>query len=182
MAERDSQRQKVYNAEREALIPLQKSIPSVKDVEKYTKKVFSRATIKKRFGNKILVRGVDVSDGRGCRNAMAYGGSQIVIPVWARNDRVILHELAHIIHNRIIHFPHYAETDARKFKTGASHGWEFCAIYLTLVRFMMGVEAEKALKASFKKHRVRYKPKRIITKKLPDDNVVSWGEFDKTFC
>ncbi len=86
-----------------------------------------------------------MKDGRGRSNA---GGcaDYITLPLWARQTRTILHELAHLIADR-----KYARRNI------AGHGWQFCAIYLDLVRFVMGLEAGDALKASFKTHKVRYR-------------------------
>lgn len=67
-----------------------------------------------------------------------------------RQKSVVLHELAHILQP----------------SGTAAHGWEFCSIYLRLVRHFMGKEAHDKLKAEFKAGRVRFtKPraKRTLT-------------------
>lgn len=50
-------------------------------------------------------------------------------------------------------------------KPWAYHGWEWCEIYLDLVRYMLGRETHLELKQSFKLHRVRFSPpiKRHLT-------------------
>jgi hypothetical protein len=49
----------------------------------------------------------------------------------------------------------------REFKAGvAGHGWEYCETYLKLVLYIMGREAHDALKASMRKHRVRFREPR----------------------
>ena len=65
------------------------------------------------------------------------------MPLWSRNEAIVLHELAHTICQR-------EHSDA----TG--HGWQYCAIYLTLTLHAMGREAHDVLKAAFKENRVRY--------------------------
>lgn len=45
----------------------------------------------------------------------------------------------------------------------AWHGREFCAIYLDVVRAMMGAAAYELLKGSFRKHKVRFTPKRVLS-------------------
>lgn len=139
---RDSQRKRVYTAEH-VLMNYAKPLPTVKDVERFIKKQMERKAILKRYphANKETA----VADGRGCKRALAHGTRKISIPIWARNDWVVIHEMAHIINARENWWPK------------AAHGWEYCSIYLDLVRFIMGVEAHDALKASFKKHKVKYK-------------------------
>lgn len=52
---------------------------------------------------------------------------------------------------------------ALELRGGAAHGWQYAAIYLDLVHFCMGKEAADALKAAFKDHKVRFRPKRQRT-------------------
>jgi|694.fasta_scaffold83389_12 putative metallohydrolase (TIGR04338 family) len=142
---RDSQRKKVYTAEVEAFDHDKKTddptFREVKAVEKFVKKVFSMKRVQKEWPKtNWLPR---VKDGRGCRNAIAHGSGAISIPVWARREWVILHELAHII-------------TARHYYGAAGHGWEFCKTYLRLVEIVMGKEAFLALEKSFLKHGVKF--------------------------
>lgn len=146
---RDSQRKKLYTAERSVFggnastarvgVPL----PTVEDVEKYVDKVMSRKVVKRYFRTDP----VKVADGRGTRWAFARGSSKINIPRWARTEWVVLHELAHILDTR----------DQRKVgDRRAAHGWQFAGTYLFLVRTMLGKDAAADLKASFRKHRVKF--------------------------
>lgn len=89
------------------------------------------------------------------RGGFAQGGYRIGLSNWARQERVLLHELAHIVN--------YVENGSKvingKTVTGKyrqDHGWQFCSIYLTLVGFMMGPEAKSELREAFKKHNVKY--------------------------
>jgi predicted SprT family Zn-dependent metalloprotease len=75
----------------------------------------------------------------------------ITLPLWARNEPVMIHELCHLI----------VQHDYRcKGPKPAWHGWEFCQTYLKVVGNVMGPEARDALKASFKEEKVRFTPPR----------------------
>jgi putative metallohydrolase (TIGR04338 family) len=152
---RDSQRQKVYNAETAAF---GWDGPTIEwsAVEAYAAKVMKSAYVRRKYGEKKIT--VLPSRGRGAHaipaGAFLRGGSivtydaQILVSRSARREWVIIHEMAH----------HYAAL-------GCRHGWKFCEVYLDLVRHFLGKDAHDALKASFKSHKVRYsKPvKRTFT-------------------
>lgn len=165
MKERDTQRAKLYRAEREALESLKSPLPTITDVERYLTKQCKRKTLRKRYGDAVDLDHwpMSVSDGRGTRNALSHGPNLISLPKWARNDWVTLHEFAHSLHKRLSYARRrtYGRAGTRTYELqgGASHGWQFAAIFLDLVHFCMGKEASTALKAAFKKHRVRWKPK-----------------------
>lgn len=144
--ERDSQRGKLYKAECAALTPFQETYPEMEDVNLYVARTVERAPIKARYGAAFAKRRLQVKDGRGRWRA---GGcaQYITIPRHNRLNWVILHELAHTLTQRI--HGHYV----------AAHGWQFAAIYIDLVHFMMGKAAADALKAAFREHHVRWKPK-----------------------
>jgi putative metallohydrolase (TIGR04338 family) len=152
---RDTQRKRVYTAEH-VLERFKKPLPTVADVERFVAKVHDAHTVKTNYTNGVALM-THVKDGRGCRSARSRGGV-IVIPLWARNDWVVLHELAHELTSRSIAY--------RGMGLRAAHGWQFCSTYLDLVLWFMGREAHDALKASFKAHRVRFnKPRqgRVLT-------------------
>lgn len=144
---RDTQRSKVYRAEREAFgnnfDKFGSRIEDICDIHTYiTKGIAVRATIKRRYANanieKILIR-----PGIGAR--MARGGEiGLTLPKWARCEPVILHELAHTI-------------TIRTLRDIAWHGREFCEVYLNLVHFVLGQEASEALKQAFKANNVKYR-------------------------
>jgi putative metallohydrolase (TIGR04338 family) len=144
---RDVQRKRVYDAEAEAFDHDKNTndptFREVKAVEKYVKKVFAMKRVQKEWTRANWAP--RVKDGRGCRYPCAYGGVTIVMPVWARREWVILHELAHIITER-----EYTS------KTKAPHGWEFCKTYLRLVEIVMGKGAYLSLEKSFLKHGVKF--------------------------
>lgn len=70
-------------------------------------------------------------------NATGYYGSHIVLPPWARNERVTLHEIAHVL------------------DPSRGHGPEYAGVFLTLVRCVLGDDVGRSLRESFRKHRVR---------------------------
>lgn len=173
MRERDTQRSKLYRAERVALSGIASPLPTVGDIERYLEGQSARATLRSRYGKAVDVSDwkLRVTDGRRCRRALAYGTYKIAIPRWARNDWVVLHEWAHIVHARITAMEN-GECLPRMFSHGSriselaggpGHGWQYAAVYLDLVRFCMNAEAADALKAAFKEHRVRFRPKRTVT-------------------
>jgi putative metallohydrolase (TIGR04338 family) len=140
-AQRDSQRSKVYRSER-VLRQFANPLPTITDIEKFITKEMSRKRIIDKYPD--AVRSIVVADGRGRRRACAYGGRQISMPKWSRNTHIVIHEVAHIISAR--HYGHQI----------AGHGWEYCSVYLDLVRHIMGVEAFETLKQSFKDHKVKF--------------------------
>jgi putative metallohydrolase (TIGR04338 family) len=145
LKERDTQRHRVYKSDT-ALMAVAKPLPTVEEVERYVKRVFGMKRIQAAFPSCRTLP--QVKDGRGRRKA---GGSStmITIPLWARNEAVVLHELAHTICQR---------THGRWV---AGHGWQYASIYLTLVLHAMGREAHDVLKAAFKANRVRYTAPRV---------------------
>ncbi len=161
MSVRDSQRSKVYAAERAAGIYRHRSEAMDWDgVLAFVEKVQSSAYVRRKYSASRYQ--VKAFPGRGGGMAMRellardidgywmrHHGQIITLGVWARQPAVILHEIAH----------HYAGLSH-------SHDWAFCATFLDLVRHFMGKEAHDALKAQFKAHRVRFtppRPKRTLT-------------------
>lgn len=151
---RDSQRQKLYDAERAALDVkglTMKRWETVPEMQAYVNKLLDSAWFKRHWPRKggsegiwlgangfVFAPKVEVRDGRGHRRA-TYGGGVIQMPKWARKEWVMLHELAHYV------------TPQRP-----AHGWQFAANYLLLVQHQLGKEAADALRAKFKFFRVRY--------------------------
>lgn len=141
---RDSQRSKVYQAERLAWEGIEVMYPEVKDVEDYLCRIFRSSWLRKKYPE---VKSFQVGDGRARRSGGGlghHGKCYVYLPRHARTDWVILHELAHGIAMNIY---------GREI---AAHGREYCQIYLSLVRRWIGVEAERSLKANFKLCRVKY--------------------------
>lgn len=137
---RDSRRQKLYNAERAAKWPdtmKQWGRGSVPEMRAYVDKLCRSAWFVRRWPQ-FRVYSIQVRDGRGHRNATG-GGGVVQMPLWARKEWVLLHEVAHCVTG-----------------TGHKHDWMFCANYLALVHHQMGKDAADELRAQFKFHRVKY--------------------------
>lgn len=95
-----------------------------------------------------------VIDGHRTRGGAASYGSVIKYSPKAKLDWIVCHEMAHELN----------------VSGGASHGWQFCAIYIDIVRWVIGKEAAEALKASFKRNKVRFtKPRPKRAPKLPTE-------------
>jgi len=157
---RDMQKAKLYRAEREAFTgydPACVRFETMKELDDYIngkvlqsswwrtyeiKGTGQHSQNRKRVAHPISrVTKMRISDGRGTRIARG-GGSWMNMPKWARSKWVILHEIAHNI----------------QFED-PGHGWQFAAIYLDMVGRFIGSEAKAKLKAAFKKHKVRFRPK-----------------------
>jgi putative metallohydrolase (TIGR04338 family) len=142
---RDSQRSKVYKADDVLVNYPQQRFETVTQCKAYVDEVRKRLT--KVYPQ--LLTDITVGDGRGLR--MARGGWWgIKLPKWARAEWVILHELAHTI-------------AARKYSINVKHNQPWAEIYLDLVERVMGKEASKLLKDSFKAYRVKYKAPRQLS-------------------
>lgn len=107
---RDYQRSRVYAWERECLFPLYSNETnlSLEDCYNIIKEAASKA-----FWVKFRAGCISLSDGRGHRNAVSYGGT-IALPRWARQTMVVLHELAHeICPSQEMHGPQFVHTYIR---------------------------------------------------------------------
>lgn len=152
---RDSQRSKVYIAERAAGLQLPSSTKrdwamSIEECQQYVNKMLNSAYFKRKYWKHSTLE-IRVLEGRngGRATRQGFGQSVIFLGVWARQEFVIIHEVAHHV-------------------AGLSHGhdWRFCEVELDLVRHFMGKEAHDKLKASFKEHKVKFRqprPKRQLT-------------------
>lgn len=148
---RDSQKQRVYRAERVAfgtffhVRQLGTDIPTIQLlVDGITTSQFWRRLRARAGGTpqKVTVR-------QGRPGATARGGySRVTLPDWAKTVPVLLHELAH------------------SATPGAAHHWPFCAAFLELVRHYMGQRHHDRLRASFRAHGVRFRPKRRVSRNL----------------
>lgn len=148
--ERDSQRQKVYNAEDYTKYRINSELKSnlyifssIEEVQRFVDKLTASAWIRKRYGlHKIVVKNTGGTWARGGLSGC------IRLPFrnkWSHNIMVILHELSHCIGKRGI---------------GACHGRFFARSFLELVGHVLGSGARKILKEEFKNHRVKYTPRK----------------------
>lgn len=94
-------------------------------------------------------------------------GDTIWLNKWARQKWVVIHELAHVVDRN--------ENGRPRAIWHQGHGWQFAAIYLRLVGTAFGYGAEKALRASFKEHGVKYsQPKTERTARHPRELSDRW--------
>lgn len=157
---RDSQRSKVYRAERE--LPWSIFVDSrendrtedrigsgsLEEVTAFIQDVWDWA----------FERGITnvaayplIKDGRGTRSARG-GLGYLNLPRWARGYTVTLHEITHAL---------VMSYDSR----APWHGREFCRVYLRLMKrwHPKRAAASKALRERFKANRVKYTRKRELT-------------------
>lgn len=151
---RDSQRQKVYDAERDAFAGgdwesfCDRSTPlSLEACQAIVDAVFESATLREKYGATMArtaptVVGGHGNRGRGCYRART---NEIHLPAWTRQRWYVLHECAHAL------------------TIGEQHGPKFAKCYLDLCRAYMGRHISDSLEAGYKAKRVRYKPKRAYT-------------------
>lgn len=161
---RDSQRQKVYDAERCVQRNATKAdAMTIAECQAMVDKILASTYVRRHYerAEKIVTRygTVKVVPGRNGGMARGFdvyydggrhvGGPVIALGIWARQEFVVIHEVAH----------HLAGLHER-------HGWRFVACELDLVRHFLGADVHDRLKASFRKHRVRFtapRPKRVLT-------------------
>lgn len=105
---------------------------SINECQVYLDVICDQFWFRQRFGK----RQIWVQSGRG--GGRAYG-SRITLGTWARNEAIILHELAHCLAPRT-----------------SKHNAEFAGIFLFLVKNAFGADKAKELRASYKTHRVKY--------------------------
>jgi putative metallohydrolase (TIGR04338 family) len=167
---RDTQRRKIYDAERAAfrMVPGvhrnsgfvhdKEQFPDLDSVRAYVIKVCSSKRVQAKYKRAVnIAKGrVQIHNGGGTRNAMGgfslWDGAHLNFPLWSRNEPVIIHELAHAL------------TQGH----GAAHGWQFaeCMLYLTLIA--RGRENHDKLKSSYKTHRVRWTPPKAKRELTPE--------------
>lgn len=161
--ERDSQRSKVYRAEREHLFnsPLNRRLETMAELEQRVKEIVSSKFWAKHTPLNEPPR---IKDGRGCRWAR---GSKwhIVMPKWARSEAVLIHELTHTL----LYRKYPGHFGGKNYEYMAAHGWEFAELYLKMVRRFMGKEAHDILKASFKKYKVKFRAPRKKLELSPEE-------------
>ena len=138
MSERDSQRSRVYKAEKE--IPHGRVFNSVKEIQDFCDRMTSSKWWQATYPNILKI---NVGDGR--RRSSASGvrsGNtiKIAMPKFSRNELIVIHEVVHGL----------------KKAGEAWHGKEYCGEYLKVVRHFMGVASSKALLDAFDRNGVIY--------------------------
>lgn len=156
----DSQKSKVYGSENAAFkmfpedgvsLKFLQEFKTVEDCMNWVVPIVERKTFQRWYprSGPYLLANLEIRPGFGARRAFASGRATMTLPLWARNRAVILHELSHLV----------VGLEYRRSEC-AFHGWQFCQVYLNLVRAVMGQEIHDALKAEFKKNRVKFGPPR----------------------
>lgn len=143
---RDSQRKKLYDAERPLWLASARH-ESMSAVQAFSIRALSAAVASYPVAQNVLydirAGSFQFKDGRGA--SRGYANAWFVsLPSFARHELYILHELAHVIHDR-----------TGFFESQAAHGPEFARIYLDLVNLALGVAPFLALKAAFQRGRVK---------------------------
>lgn len=151
---KDMQANRLYTAERESVRGKGKNFAygDVKAVQEYVDRLTHSEWFGRRWG------GMSIRVEHSHRARWARGGRwAIYLPGgrWAWTEDVILHELAHSVIGNTIGLSRVQ-----------GHGREFAAIFVDLVQHKMGKAHADALKASFRKHKVKFtkpRPKRVLT-------------------
>ena len=115
---------------------------SIHDCQTYVNLLAQEYWFRQRWGKRIF----RVESKRG--GGRAFDSGRIQLGTWARNEAVVLYEVAHCLVQRERHGL-------------AGHGPEFAGVYLFLVKQHFGKEAADQLRASFKTHKVRYNNSKI---------------------
>ncbi len=147
MRPRDNQRQRVYDSEHTAAYRLGmtssgRTIPN-DQLQAWVDAVLDRRPIRSRWGaihiEAVLKRG-----------GSAYGGlGRITLPLFARNEWIVLHEIAHSLTERSARDVSGCPYDV------AWHGPEYVGVYLFLVKTVLGEEAYKTFLAVCRENKVR---------------------------
>lgn len=139
---RDSQRARVYKAERCLAGFGENEFGSLPNTQKWVDDVLAERWFRSRWNLRGGIRCVAGQGGA----AASYGG-WITFGLRARNQAVALHEIAHEIIKR----------DTVNGRSAAGHGSEFCAVLLYLVKQVAGAAEAAKLRASFIEHRVKHR-------------------------
>lgn len=168
---RDTQRARVYAAERRAFVPpgtghireTPRDFEDVRHADEYIETIRTSKWLATHYP-RAAMSPVRIISGRGC-NATE---SRIMLARWGLVKWVVLHELAHTVTDR-----HH------RYETLPGHGREFARIYLALVRRWMGVAEYEKLRAAFKMYKVKYslKKQRAKTAHLPRGNAAALAEY-----
>lgn len=155
--ERDSQKSRVYKTDF-ILADTTKPLPTVADIEKFVERLFKSKRFANKYPKAFRWGRPRVEPGRwGQRRALG-SWRWISIPVRFRNEGIVLHELAHTI-------------TLREFGDVAAHGWQFAAVYLDIVKWMLGKAKHDLLKSAFKANKVKFR--KPVKRNLTDEQRAS---------
>lgn len=131
---RDSQRARLYRAE--GLVGTGRRLPTVERMQSYVDALVGAEWFLARWG----ARTIEIRPGFGHRRATADVNGVLQMPLWARTELVLLHEIAHCL------------TPAGF----AAHGPEYAGVLVALARRGMGPATAQALEDAFTQERVRW--------------------------
>ncbi len=153
---RDTQRLRLYNAERDALTPYENLLG-----QRGTRMLVDRAVRDghvpwSHMGIRLMW---EHTRGRTWASSINWEGGEAGIKIYPREDGlvenwVLAHELAHISLGRTL---------GRSVEELAPHGREFARTYIALVEALVGREAAKALRREFRARKVRWHRKKKLT-------------------
>ena len=160
---RDSQQNKLYNGEYNLIpwadtgsIDFDQVIVKIAEIVNYT-------WFRKKFGRLFSDTEIKIENANERQNmAYAFGTDFLSFPPQFCNTPIILHELSHIIVDRLSFVVQFN-------KNYSTHGRMFAFIYLELVKKYMGDSGYMILKAGYKNFNVKYRnriPQTSAKKKL----------------
>ena len=147
---RDSQQSKLYDGEYNLLPSCDEDYFEFDAVILKIAEVVNDTWFRKKFGKLFSDTELKIENAPERQNmAYAFGTDFISFPPEFCNLPIILHELAHIIVDRLSFVVHFS-------KNYTTHGRMFAFIYLELVKKYMGERSHTILKTGFKNYNVKY--------------------------
>lgn len=142
----DTQRTRLYEAERHVDGFFDVDFQSLDEVDRFIKTVMKRKywtdrTLVRRY--KLLSSSVVYAEG----GQLNYRLAQFNLPQWAWTKQIIAHEMAHAM---CPPEPNFTK------QPRAAHGREFAGTYLYLTGKICGAETKRQLRAQFLKHNVEW--------------------------
>ena len=149
---RDSQISKVYKSELDVRYEIdnigrnkfEKSFLSIEKTKISLQRILKSSWMKKYFPHVYCIN-IQLKDVRGNRRWARGGAYNIDLPLWARREIVILHELAHTILIR----------ERERYGQCASHGKEWAGIFMMLLK-RWNREVFELMKISYYLNRVKW--------------------------
>ena len=173
--QRDSQMQKLYDAEY-SLIPCSpKDNLSFDELITKIDEVVNDTWFRKKFGRLFSDTILKVENASSRQNmAYAFGTDLLSFPPHFCNVPIILHELTHIIVDRL----HFVVNMNKNYTT---HGRMFAFIYLELVKKFMGERSYTILKTGYKNFNVKYRnriPQTSAKKKILRERISKYNIYN----
>lgn len=153
---RDAQRQRLYNAERAALIPFE-NLLGRRGADMFVRRAARQGHVtSSHMGIRLMW---EHTRGSTWASSINWEGGEAGIKIYPREnglveDWVLAHELAHISLGRTL---------GRSVEELAPHGREYARTYIALVEALVGREAAKALRREFRARKVRWHRKRNLS-------------------